>query len=406
MKVKVFVFLLPVVFNFALPFNIGKLNLQSVTIENKTNTPQDICVVFKKGDSRVGKSSQIPPRQKNIIKHDGYDVDSIGLKNEFFDLVYDTKKSTLDSHVVMIKTAGKYDVLITLDFFDALKLDRGFDRVLGIQEWSKNRQLPEGVLPYQFLERLWRLYKKNIKNLYKQQKQPKIPLTIHQIWFGNPMPEQYQEWQSEWKQKHPDWEFILWDEKKVKEEFPNGLYNQKTFDAAQNISNYAKMADVLRYEVLNKFGGLYIDCDAECFERFDALHCAFDFYAGLEEMSSFVEVGNTVIGSRANHPVLQGVMEIVKSYEDNGPSLDILGVPDPRNQEIMRTLITTGPIALTKAIWNNINQKNNVDIIFPSVYLYGSHHDENKQRITYPATLCRHYFCDTWIDDIKIKEES
>lgn len=43
---------------------------------------------------------------------------------------------------------------------------------------------------------------------------------------------------------------------------------QKAFDAAKN---YGEKSDILRYEILFVYGGVYADVDVECLQPFDAL---------------------------------------------------------------------------------------------------------------------------------------
>jgi mannosyltransferase OCH1-like enzyme len=61
------------------------------------------------------------------------------------------------------------------------------------------------------------------------EKKPIIPKVIHQIWIGTPQPpEVFIKYMDSWKHYHPDWDYILWDNERVKTLFP--LYNQKFYD--------------------------------------------------------------------------------------------------------------------------------------------------------------------------------
>lgn len=45
----------------------------------------------------------------------------------------------------------------------------------------------------------------------------KIPKIIHQIHLGSqPLSDQELKWERTWKDHNPDWEFILWDDERLK----------------------------------------------------------------------------------------------------------------------------------------------------------------------------------------------
>lgn len=127
-----------------------------------------------------------------------------------------------------------------------------------------------------------------------------IPKIIHFIWVGGKIPTIYNFCIQSWRRHHPDWQVILWDDQKISN---LEMQNQHIFDALQN--NGAK-ADVVRYEVLNRFGGFYVDIDFFCVKP-------IDFYAEHSNLfiGSFLEdiVGNGIIGVSKKHPFIS---ELVK----------------------------------------------------------------------------------------------
>jgi mannosyltransferase OCH1-like enzyme len=122
-----------------------------------------------------------------------------------------------------------------------------------------------------------------------------IPKIIHRIWVGGPMPDHYRQYGEAWEKLHPGWSFRLWTD----EDFQNGwLQNQDLFDKAEQYVPKDAVgqfrSDVARYEILYRFGGVYVDCDVEPLKPFDGLLEA-EAFAGWEKTSLYV--GNTVIGS-------------------------------------------------------------------------------------------------------------
>ena len=92
----------------------------------------------------------------------------------------------------------------------------------------------------------------------------KIPKVIHQIHLGEkPLSDQELKWQKTWKDYNPDWKFILWDDERLK---GIGIINQEYLD---DCDNYSMKSDILRFDILYQFGGLYIDTDFECLKPLD-----------------------------------------------------------------------------------------------------------------------------------------
>lgn len=98
---------------------------------------------------------------------------------------------------------------------------------------------------------------------------------------------------------HPEWEHRLWTD----EDF-GWLQNQALFDAASEISAGHEgqlRSDIARYEILHRYGGVYVDCDMEALRPLDPLleHRAFAAW----ELDG-VWVNNAVLGAEPGHPML------------------------------------------------------------------------------------------------------
>lgn len=192
----------------------------------------------------------------------------------------------------------------------------------------------------------------------KYQERVRIPKIIHQIWVGpNPFPERYKVFQKSWLEKHPDWQYILWTNELI-EQFH--LRNKMQYDAT---SNYGQKADIARYEILDRLGGLYIDTDFECLKPFDAIHHCCDFYAGVTSGPGF-EVYNGLIGSIPGHPILKSCIDEINTYTKENLSRENFS-SDP--MDIIRK---TGPIFFTKQIEKYFSLTINNIVLFPITYFY------------------------------------
>jgi mannosyltransferase OCH1-like enzyme len=97
----------------------------------------------------------------------------------------------------------------------------------------------------------------------------RIPKIIHQIWSGidEPLPKNFENLGKTWKYHYSDWKYEFWDNdrmnKFITENYPE--YWEKYHKLKYNIQRW----DVIRYLILNKMGGMYIDFDYESIKPMD-----------------------------------------------------------------------------------------------------------------------------------------
>ncbi len=98
-----------------------------------------------------------------------------------------------------------------------------------------------------------------------------IPKIIHSLWIGpKPAPSK---WMKTWKEKNPEWEYRLWDEKAVKNK---KWINQAHIDYYYKLGIWHGVCDVCRYEILYEHGGFFAEADSTCQLPIDDLF--FDDY--------------------------------------------------------------------------------------------------------------------------------
>jgi mannosyltransferase OCH1-like enzyme len=91
-----------------------------------------------------------------------------------------------------------------------------------------------------------------------------IPKIIHQLWIGPKQPPF--QLMDTWRNMNPDWDYMFWDENRLKTLFPNGLRNQQQYDDMEELCG---KCDIARLEILNKYGGFFIDADSICMAPLD-----------------------------------------------------------------------------------------------------------------------------------------
>ena len=128
---------------------------------------------------------------------------------------------------------------------------------------------------------------------------------------------------------NPDWKFKFWTDRQrdapcngmetiLIKKYPFPLLS-RCYEPERG--HWGEKSDVLRFEILYRLGGVYVDHDANCLQSFDGLHGAYDFYCGLEAPHPVVAglsitAGNGVIGSRPGHPVVKEVIDLIDQRWD------------------------------------------------------------------------------------------
>ena len=153
-----------------------------------------------------------------------------------------------------------------------------------------------------------------------------------------------------WKEFHGDeWEHKLWTDAEVAK---ITLDNQDLYDKA---TNYGMKSDILKWELVYRYGGVYVDVDFECLKPLDILHHTYDFYVGIQPLDTqFLQLGAALFGGVPGHPILKNTIETLREsfYSQKG------------------TPARTGPIHFTKSFFKTAGKTGMRDIAFPAHYLY------------------------------------
>lgn len=135
-----------------------------------------------------------------------------------------------------------------------------------------------------------------------------IPKIIHYAWVGGAIPENISRNINSWKLLLPDYEFIEWNESNWdvnQSEFTQTMYERR---------KYSFVVDVMRVDVLSRYGGIYLDTDVKLYRKFDSLLNEQLVIGRLYNNA----VGTAVILSKKNHPVMKHMQEL---YANIGPDI-------------------------------------------------------------------------------------
>ncbi len=226
------------------------------------------------------------------------------------------------------------DSMQTKTFPDAIRITR---QVLGI----------EGDKLLNFFKNL---YVQNSLAILKPQAELKIPKIIHQIWLGSPLPEAFKKYIASWINAHLNagWQYKLWTDEDMK---TFKLYNQQYYDETDS---FGVKSDLLKWELVYRFGGVYIDMDYECLKPLDVFHYTYDFYTGIQPLDTqFIQLGAALFGGVPGHPIMQHCIETIKN------DWHLKGAPTK-----------SGPLHFTKSFYVMAGKNGSKDIALPASYFY------------------------------------
>ena len=125
-----------------------------------------------------------------------------------------------------------------------------------------------------------------------------IPRVIHRIWLGSdPMPDDFERYGRTWGDHHPDWEMRLWTDHDVPE--------LRSAEALERCRHHGEGSDLVRYEVLLRFGGVYVDTDMECLRSLEPL-MDVPAFAGETRPG---KLGSAVLGSVSGHHAFEVMLK-------------------------------------------------------------------------------------------------
>lgn len=263
---------------------------------------------------------------------------------------------------------------------------------------------------YQIAEQLFN----NYLNSGQWHQEPLIQEIIHTIWLGSALPTEQFKLFTTWVGHNPRWTHVVWTDtpsnyhlgsivihsfNKLHELLKTKEYkgkiivvdvttlpleNRTLFDGAMN---YGEKSDILRYEILYNFGGIYRDTDFECLKPFDEFTHTCKFFVTIYTKSN---VQNGLIGCQYHHPLLKLCIQKLNSAPVGG----------------VVTLSKTGPIFLARTFFEYIiKNRNKTDgiVLFPLTYFYPLPHSvrlEQKSQIQKwirPETHAIHHWHCSWM---------
>ena len=183
--------------------------------------------------------------------------------------------------------------------------------------------------------------------------QREIPKIIHQIWIGpNKMPRVWMKtFYEDYIKMFPDWKYQLWTEKEINNlnMINKDIYNQEP-------TMWGK-ADIARYEILYKYGGVYVDADSVWINNKNLEECINEAkYTGLffgRSQHVANQVANGVIGASPSHEFFEKLLNnLTQRYKNLSHRCEVA--------------VSIGPFYVTEVL------KDYKFTLFPATYFYPS----------------------------------
>lgn len=138
-----------------------------------------------------------------------------------------------------------------------------------------------------------------------------IPQRIHRVWLGSgEVPLESERFAATLSEHHPGWEMTLWTDADL---HALGIGDGDRGRAGTAVG----LSHLVRYEVLRRFGGVYVDADVECLRSLAPLLRGVEAFAALDGPGV---VGTAVLGSIPGHRVFARAARLAREALGLGPN--------------------------------------------------------------------------------------
>lgn len=280
-----------------------------------------------------------------------------------------------------------------------------FDESMQLADFQHITKRSDFSYVYNFLKRI---YDQNNFHTLAPSAKNRIPNIIHVMWLGGKMPQEFEPYVQSWRKFHPDWTILFWTDNHlnydkgqiVVHSFEDlerqldghaksividvadiGFDNRIFYDQA---INYGEKSDILKWEIVYRFGGVYVDTDFECLQALDVYHHTYDFYTGIQPLdTNMVQLGAALYGAIPHHPILKACVENIKY-----------------NQHINQIVVKTGPIHFTKTFLTVAGRTGLRDVALPASYFYACGYEQRgapKQEWCKAESYAVHHWAGSWL---------
>jgi mannosyltransferase OCH1-like enzyme len=205
------------------------------------------------------------------------------------------------------------------------------------------------------------------------------------VWVGNQEPPKYFiDNLNKWKGLMPQWKFMVWTNDTLTSEY----FEEEHLSMLKSIPNPSYVSDFIRFYVLNKWGGYYLDADVTPIRSLDELPITKPLVLCNDlpdESPGYMAVG--FIASEPNHLVWEHCISDYVNYSNNQSNLN--GKP-------------VGPIILGDVIQKLNNHISNKYDALPYWFFYRNRIGDpgpympDRIMLNHPDAFGNHFYAATW----------
>lgn len=220
-----------------------------------------------------------------------------------------------------------------------------------------------------------------------------IPKVIHYCWFGRGEKSKLiKKCMKSWKKYCPDYEIIEWNEDNF--DVNCNQYIKEAYEAKK----WAFVSDYARFEILYKYGGVYLDTDVEIIKPLDDILSKGPLM-GCEKGSSDWEGIRVAPGLIvAAEPGMQLLKELIEDYSKDR------FINDDGSYNLWTVVFRVTELLFQRGL-KNTDEIQYVEgfYIYPKEYFCPKVFSSGKTKKT-KNTVCIHHFAASWFSEEKAKK--
>ena len=217
---------------------------------------------------------------------------------------------------------------------------------------------------------------------YRMENEQQIPKTIHYIWFGGkPIPDKFKAYMDSWSKFCLDYEIKEWNENNY--DVNAHPFMRETMAAGRP----GLAADYARFDIIYRYGGIYLDIDVELLKNLDELlynrgFCCFHYH-------NLVALG-LGFGAVKSHSIIKKLRD---SYDNiSSDDCDEHGLPMSSPVYQTETLVKCG------LILNGQFQTIENMAVYPAVYFDAISRRTDRSFIN-DNTFAIHHYAGSWLTE-------
>ena len=189
----------------------------------------------------------------------------------------------------------------------------------------------------------------------------RIPQILHMVWVGDSEPpDTFQPYVDKWKQLMPHWNVRIWRNEDITEEhFPANI-----LEKINNSTKGAQKCDIMKYHIIEKYGGVYMDADVIPHRSLDPIIYDLNGAEVVLCHDNLVTWEYMAVGFFAavpHHQLLKVACQILETAEINTPDIHL----------------KTGPQVMGLAM-SRANNNPTKFIVIPTEYFYINDWNNNR----------------------------